>query len=160
MKKIIAFVLTAGMLLTMSVTAFAAEINQDSDPKTTDTVITAEIAPSYTVTIPADIEVAFNETETAFGTIEIDAAQIDPDKCIRVTLAADGNLENAIDNTKVIPYEITADSAAFTSAVYLATGDATDLTINILQDDWDQAYAGSYSDTVTFTVSYEDKVIE
>lgn len=153
MKKIIALALALLMVATMSVTAFAA----DTDTKTTDATITTSIAPTYTVTIPANTNVAFNATETAFGAIEVSAAQIDPDKCIKVALTTDGKLENAVDNTKVIPYEIKAGDAAFTSATYLAAGEKTDLTINITQEDWNKAYAGEYSDTVTFTVSYEDK---
>lgn len=158
MKKIISFALAATMALSASATAFAAEITQDSDPKTTNATITTSIAPTYTVTIPADVDVAFNATATDFGSIEVTAAQLDPDKCIKVELASDGNLENLVDNTKVIPYTVTSGETAFTSATYLATGEKTDLTINITADDWNKAYAGDYSDTVTFTVSYVDKV--
>ena len=151
MKKFLAFTLAIMMIATMSVTAFAA----DTDTKTTDTNITTSVAPTYTVTIPANTTVTFNATETSFGSIEVDAAQIHPDKCIKVALTYDGKLENSIDNSKVIPYVINAGDAEFTSATYLAAGDKTDLTINITQDDWNKAYAGDYSDTVTFTVSYE-----
>lgn len=158
MKKIITLALAATMALSASATAFAAEINQNSNPKTTNATITTSIAPTYTVTIPADVDVAFNATATDFGSIEVTAAQIDPDKCIKVALTSDGKLENSVDNTKVIPYTVTSGETAFTSATYLATGEKTDLTININADDWNKAYAGSYSDTVTFTVSYADKV--
>ena len=68
------------------------------------------------------------------------------------------SLENSIDATKVIPYTIKdSEGAAFTSATYLTEGDKTELSIHITADDWNAAYAGDYSDTVTFTVSYEDK---
>ena len=67
-------------------------------------------------------------------------------------------MNNAIDNTKVIPYAIKdSTGAAFTSATYLTEGDKTELSIHITADDWNAAYAGAYSDTVTFTVSYVDK---
>lgn len=157
MKKLFAALLSISILASVSVTAFAAEINQDSNPKTVDSVITTSIAPTYTVTIPADVAVAFNATTTDFGKIEVTAAQIDPDKCIKVALTSNGKLKNLADSTKVIPYTVKAGDAAFTSATYLATGDKTDLTINITADDWNKAYAGDYSDTVTFEVSYTDK---
>lgn len=80
-----------------------------------------------------------------------------PAKCVKVALATDGKLENAADNTKVIPYEIKAGEDVFTFATYLTAGEKTELTIHITQDDWNKAYAGEYSDAVTFTVSYEDK---
>ena len=152
MKKLFALILTVCLLATMSVTAFAANTTGG------DADITTSIAPTYTVTIPADVNVAFNATETAFGTVEVTASQIHPDKCIKVALATDNELNNAIDNTKVIPYAIKdSEGAEFTSATYLTEGDKTELSIHITEGDWNAAYAGDYSDTVTFTVSYEDK---
>ena len=152
MKKLFAIVLTFALLASLSVTAFAANTTGG------EADITTSIAPTYTVTIPADVNVQFKVTETAFGAIEVEASQIHPDKCIKVALATDKELNNAIDNTKVIPYAIKdSEGAEFTSATYLTEGDKTELSIHITADDWNAAYAGDYSDTVTFTVSYEDK---
>ena len=152
MKKLFAIVLTFALLMSLSVTAFAANTTGG------DADITTSIAPTYTVTIPADVNVQFNATETAFGAIEVTASQIHPNKCIKVALTTDGELNNAIDNTKVIPYAIKdSTGAAFISATYLTEGDKTELSIHITADDWNAAYAGEYADTVTFTVSYEDK---
>ena len=152
MKKLFAIVLSFALLMSLSVTAFAANTTGG------DADITTSIAPTYTVTIPADVNVTFNATETAFGTIEVTASQIHPDKCIKVALATDKELNNAIDNTKVIPYAIKdSEGVEFNSATYLTEGDKTELSIHITADDWNAAYAGDYSDTVTFTVSYEDK---
>ena len=152
MKKLFAVILTVALLMSLSVTAFAANTTGG------EADITTSIAPTYTVTIPADVNVQFNATETAFGAIEVEASQIHPNKCIKVALTTDNELNNAIDNTKVIPYAIKdSTGAAFTSATYLTEGDKTELSIHITADDWNAAYAGDYSDTVTFTVSYEDK---
>ena len=148
MKKLFALILTVAMLATMSVTAFAANTTGG------EADITTSIAPTYTVTIPADVNVQFNATETAFGAIEVEASQIHPNKCIKVALATDNELNNAIDNTKVIPYAIKdSEGAEFTSATYLTEGDKTELSIHITADDWNAAYAGDYSDTVTFTLT-------
>ena len=152
MKKVLTFALAVMLVMSLSVTAFAANTTGG------DADITTSIAPTYTVTIPADVNVQFNATETSFGAIEVEAAQIHPDKCIKVELTSDGKLENSIDATKVISYAIKdSTGAAFTSATYLTEGDKTELSIHITADDWNAAYAGDYSDTVTFTVSYEDK---
>ena len=152
MKKVLTFALAVMLVMSLSVTAFAANTTGG------DADITTSIAPTYTVTIPADVNVQFNATETSFGAIEVEAAQLHPDKCIKVELTSDGKLENSIDATKVIPYAIKdSEGAAFTSATYLTEGDKTELSIHITADDWNAAYAGEYSDTVTFTVSYEDK---
>ena len=152
MKKVFAVICAVAILMSLSVTAFAANTTGG------DADITTSIAPTYTVTIPADVNVVFNATETAFGAIEVTASQIHPDKQIRVTLTTDGELNNTIDTTKVIPYVIKdASGAAFTTATYLTEGDKTELSIHITADDWNAAYAGDYTDTVTFTVSYESK---
>ena len=152
MKKLFALILAVVMIATMSVTAFAANTTGGF------TTITIDIAPTYTVTIPANTTVAFNATETDFGAIEVTTSQIHPNKCIKVALSSDGKLENSIDATKVIPYAIQdSEGAAFTSATYLTEGDKTELSIHITANDWNAAYAGEYSDTVTFTVSYVDK---
>ena len=152
MKKLFAVILTVALLMSLSATVFAANTTGGNAD------ITTNIAPTYTVTIPADVNVQFNATETAFGTIEVTASQIHPDKCIKVALTTDGELNNAIDNTKVIPYAIKdGEGADFTSATYLTEGDKTVLSIHITVNDWNAAYAGEYSDTVTFTVSYENK---
>jgi spore coat protein U-like protein len=150
MKKVLTFALAIMLVMSLPVTVFAANTTGGNAD------ITTSIAPTYTVTIPADVTVQFNATETAFGTIEVIASQIHPDKCIRVSLASDNKLENSIDDTKYIPYAIKdAEGAEFTSATYLTEGDKTELSIHITDGDWNADYAGDYSDTVTFTVSYE-----
>ena len=100
MKKLVAIMLAATMLVAMSVTAFAGNSTGG------DAILTTSITPTYTVTIPANTTVAFNATKTDFGKIEVTASQIHPDKCIKVELTTDGELNNTIDNRKVIPYVI------------------------------------------------------
>lgn len=165
MKKLISG-LSALAIMAMPLTAYAAEqpaqINENSDPQSAQTVITTEIAPAYIVTIPTDTAVTFNTENTDFGAIELTKAQLDPGKAVKVTLTTDNKLENKADETKTLAYTIFEGKAdavtdtVFAEAYYQAVGDKTDLTINITQDDWNKAYAGEYSDTVTFTISYED----
>lgn len=155
MKKLTALVLTLALTLSLSVTAFAAEItDQDGSPKDTTVEITTSIEPTYTVTIPANTTVAFNATSTSFGSIKLDAAQLDPGYAVKVELSASNTLKNKADADKTIAYTIKDGNGVFTSAEYLTAGDSTALTIDITQAAWDAAYAGEYSDTVTFTVSY------
>ena len=161
-RKLLAAVMALSMVSAIApMSAFA--INQDSDPKQQSVVISANVAPAYIVSIPADTTVTFNTEYTDFGAVELTSARLEPDKCVKVTLTTDGELNNSVDNTKVIPYTIVegkADSATdtvYTTAAYLAVGDKTDLTIKITQDDWNKAYAGEYEDTVTFQIEYTDK---
>lgn len=154
MKKLTALVLTLVFTLSLSMTAFAAQISQGSNPGTADVEVTTSIAPTYTVTIPSNTSVIFQTLSTSFGTVKLEAAQIDPGYAVRVQLTADGKLENQADNDKTIAYSVKAGDSDFTQADYTTAGQKTDLTIEIEEDAWNSAYAGSYSDTVVFTVSY------
>lgn len=100
------------------------------------------------------MKVTFNKPSTEFGVIELTSAQIDPGYVVKVALTASGKLVNAADASKTIAYVVNSASGAFTSAEYRFAGDSTALTIDITQAAWDAAYAGYYSDTVTFTISY------
>ena len=94
MKKLTAILLTMILALSMTSTAFAAEITEgDGNPKSEEVTISASIAPTYTVTIPKDIQVEFNKTSTVFGTISLDKAQIDPGRAVKVGLTASGLLK-------------------------------------------------------------------
>lgn len=155
MKKLTAIVSAFALTLTLSANAFAAGINQDSDPKTSDVEVKTSISPTYTVTIPANTTVTFNRLSTSFGSVKLDAAQINPGYAVKVELNASGKLKNQADNNKTIAYTINdKNGKAFTAQQYTAAGQETPLTIDITQAAWNAAFAGSYSDTVTFTVSY------
>ena len=151
MKKLTALVLVIVLSLSLSVTAFAADNR--------NTTITTSIDPTYTVTIPANTNVTFNTLSTSFGAVTLTAAQIDPGYAVKVELNASGTLKNQADNTKTIAYTVNdANGDAFTVGTYTTAGDKTDLTIDITQEAWNAAFAGQYSDTVTFTVSYINTV--
>ncbi len=155
MKKIIALLLTFVLALSLSATVFAAEINEaDGNPKDTDVTVTTSIDPTYTVTIPANTTVDFNAESTDFGAVRLDAAQIDPGYVVRVTLNASGTLKNVADAGKTIAYTVNDTNGEFTSADYTAAGQSTPLTIDITRNAWDTAFAGDYSDVMTFTISY------
>lgn len=150
MKKFISAALALCFVLSLCITAFAAEEDRE-------TIITTSIKPTYTVTVPADTTVEFNAAETDFGKIIVDAAQIEPNKYITVALTTDGALNNEADAAKELPYTITdVSGTVFTSAKYNEKDQSTALKINITEADWAAAYAGSYSDKVTFTISYGD----
>ena len=102
--------------------------------------VSYHVDPAYQVTIPVDTSMRFNETETSYGNIVVEQAQIEDGKCIQVSLLSDLNLKNS-----------------FTSAQYTKAGEETPLTIAIKKEDWKKAVAGEYADTVTFTISYVDK---
>lgn len=160
MKKLIAIALVLALALSLSVTAFAGCIDQDSTSKSTNVEVTTSIAPSYIVTIPANTTVTFNTLTTSFGSVKLESAQIHPGGFIEVTLDASSTLKNKYDvNLSTIAYTIKSGNSVFKSANFYRAGQEKALTINITQDAWNAAYAGEYSDTVTFTVAYWKPVI-
>ncbi len=155
MKKL---ALGVSMLMLLSMSAMPVSAAGDNR----NAVISTEVSPAYIVTIPTDLKVPFNSINTDFGAVTLTKAQLDPDKCVKVTLETDNLLDNKADSEKTIPYVInqgTANAAGgvFTAASYLKAGDKTDLTVTITQDDWNKAYAGEYSDTVIFNIEYTAK---
>lgn len=155
-KKLLSCLLAATM--TFSLASFgvsAATITEQSNPQSAIAEISVDIAPTYTVTIPDNTQITFNTTQTDFGKVELTKAQLEVGKSVKVTAQA-GALANTDDNTKTIPYTVMAGETAFTGAEYTAQGQSTDLTLNVTQDAWNSAYAGSYEGAVTFTVAYID----
>lgn len=148
MKKYLSFALAAALSTAFCATAFAAEDNRQVEVKT-------HIDPTYTVTIPANTTVGFDDVDTAFGAITLTAAQLDPGKSVNVTLKSSGTLKNKNDTSKMLAYTIRSGESAFTSASYTKAGESTALTIHITEADWAKAYAGDYTDTVEFTISYK-----
>lgn len=142
--------LTAGIFFTM-ILANTVYANNT-------TTVSYTVNPAYTVLIPVDTEVEFNQLSESFGKIQIEKAQIDEGKCIEVSLSSDGTLKNKNNLSDMIPYQIlkTDETTPFVSARYHTAGEETPLTINIKQDDWNKAPSGDYADTVTFTISYVD----
>ena len=155
MKKLLTLALVGAMLTATGITAFAV----DYPGGTQDTEITTSVAPTFTVTIPADTAVPFNALSTEFGSVTLESARLAPNKAVQVTVTSDYDLNNSVDNEAVIPYSLkTADETvdADYAATFTTAGEKVDLTINITQADWDAAAAGDYSDTVTFNIAYVD----
>lgn len=121
------------------------------------TAINYHVDPAYSVMIPMDMDVSFNETTASYGKIVIEEAKIDEGKCIQVSLVSDFLLKNASDSRAVIPYQIYAGGQPFAMMQYTKAGEETPLTVEIDKEDWKKATAGAYSGTVTFDVSYVDK---
>ena len=158
MKKLLTLALVGAMLTATGITAFAVDYPGGSQ----GTEVTTSVAPTFTVSIPADTTVEFNELSTDFGSVTLDSARLAPNKAVQVTVTSDFDLNNSVDNEAVIPYSLkTADETAVDAdyaAAFTTAGEKVDLTINITQAAWDAAAAGDYSDTVTFNIAYVDAV--
>ena len=160
MKKLFALILAVVVIATMSVTASAANTTGGS------TEVTFNVDPTYTVTIPATVEL--NKVEdNGVVTYENDytltaqaGVRLKKGEYIEVTVASD--FEMTTTEGATLDYTITAENAAVANNGVVAEF-ATDkaeqtATIHIAANDPD--FAGEYKDTVTFTVAVVDSTVD
>ena len=153
MKKLFALILAVALMATMSTTAFAANTTGGS------TEVSFNVDPTYTVTIPATVElnkVEDNGTVTYENDYTLTAqagVRLKKGEYIEVTVASD--FEMTTTEGATLAYTITAEDAAVANSGVVAEF-ATDkaeqtATIHIAANDPD--FAGEYKDTVTFTLT-------
>lgn len=168
MKKLLTVVLTLAMMLSLSVTAFAADTvvgpdgSGNPDPATGNTAVSFEVAPTYTVTIPATVELVKTGTDTITyeKAMDITAAagvRLLEGQSIQVTLASDFTLKTEASATYQLPYTVkvgTSTTAINTGDVVATFGTSREAQTSTLHFAANNpTYAGDYSDTVTFTIS-------
>ena len=159
MKKLFALILTVCLLTTMSTTAFAAEIGPEANASQGSTEVSFNVDPTYTVTIPATVElqkIEDNGTVTYENDYTLTAeagVRLKKNEYIEVTVASDFKMTTAEGAT--LAYSITAGGNAVATGGVVAEFEtdkaAQSTTIHIAANDPD--YAGEYKDTVTFTVA-------
>jgi len=152
MRKTVALLLAVLLLISLSVPAGASNGINGSD--TGSMTVSVTLPATYTVTIPADVDIPLNGLTTDIGSISVSNVRIHSGKQITVTADAAGALVSSESAEDTIPYALRCNGTDFTAAHFTANGSKT-LTVNITQSAWDAAAAGSYSDTITFTVAYE-----
>jgi len=156
MKKLFALILAITLMASMSITAFAANTESGS------TEVSFNVDPTYTVTIPATVELNKVEKEGVVTyendyTITAEAGvRLKFDEEIVVYIASDFTMET--DEWAWLNYEIydaAGDKVENNGAIawFETDKNAQSTTIHIAANDPD--YAGEYKDTVTFTVSVE-----
>lgn len=125
-----------------------------------DTTIKAKIDSTYTLTIPLETEIAFNAETTNLASKLKVTGNVLPTQKVDVT-ATSGNFHNSVQDTD-LPYTLKDDKGAFTGASWSADelraglegkGKEIGLSINIAPSDWNQAKAGDYTGTITFTAA-------
>ena len=168
MKKLLTIMLALVMVLSLPVTALAAgnSIDQGSTSKIGNTTVTFNVDPTYTVTIPATVELekktAADETVTYEKDLTVSAENVRllEGQQIQVTLTSDFTLTNDTQNGGAatnLSYTVTVGDSAtpiVTDGVVATFGTSTTEQTSVLHfAAANPTYAGDYRDTVTFTIS-------
>ena len=156
MKKLLALIFAITLMATMSVTAFATDVTTDGGTGSTDVYFGVD--PTYTVTIPAKVELQKIDTDGTITyendyTITAEAGvRLLKNQYIEVTIASDYVMETPQGAT--LAYTITKDNAALVNAVVATFNtNKAEQTSKIHIAAGDPDFAGNYSDTVTFTLT-------
>ena len=151
MKKLFTILLAVALMLSLSVTAFAANTTGGS------TEVSFNVDPTYTVIIPATVElnkVGADDAVTYENDYTITAqagVRLKKGETIVVTVSSDYEMTTTEGAT--LAYTITKDNAALVDSIVAVFGtDKAEQSSTIHIAAGDPEYAGEYKDTVTFTL--------
>ena len=152
MKKLFAMLLAIALVLSLSVTAFAADYDTTGDKGMT---VTYSVAPAYTVTIPSTVTIGTSGTSA-----EISAADVVVNKgqYVSVTLAENNNFTVKTTEGATLTYTVTANGKNVAAggeilAVNPADGKTGTATVTFYIDESAIQYAGTYIGSATFTIA-------
>lgn len=149
MKKLLCVLLTLSLILCA---AALAEDTYDEDDSTASTTLTTTIkgpdAPSYTLIIPSTLTITPNATST---TLTVQLTEANNANSIRVETAANGSMTNGSGGT--IEFTVTSNELTFSNFANLPA--TKTMAIGITAEQWQQAAAGTYTGTMSFTISAE-----
>ena len=153
MKKLLCVLLTLTLTLSLILcTTALAEDTYDEDDSTASTTLTTTIkgpdAPSYTLIIPSTLTITPNATST---TLTVQLTEANNANSIRVETAANGSMTNGSGGT--IEFTVTSNELSFGNFSSLPS--AKTMAIGITAEQWQQAAAGTYTGTMSFTISAE-----
>ena len=157
MKKIVSILLAVMMIAAIAVPSFAATITEKSDPKTADVQVKTKTTDkdnndpeNYTVTIPAEITVAWNDTTAQDASYTVDS-QLKLGAKLKVSAAANdaGKMTNAAATDKFLTFTVAGGDAAEYPELNTAVKSATTVTIADFN-----APIAEYVGHMTYTVEY------
>ena len=149
MKKLLCALLTLSLIFCA---AALAEDTYDESDSTASTTLTTTIkgpdAPSYTLIIPSTLTITPNATST---TLTVQLTEANNANSIRVETAANGSMTNGSGGT--IEFTVTSNELSFGN--FNALPATKTMSIGITAEQWQQAAAGTYTGTMSFTISAE-----
>lgn len=137
MKKIVSILLAVMMIAAIAVPSFAATITKESDPKTADVQVKTKTTDkenndpeNYTVTIPAEITVAWNDTAAQDASYTVDS-QLKLGAKLKVSAVAEnaGKMTNAAATDKFLTFTVAGGDAAEYPELNTAVKSTTTVTI-------------------------------
>lgn len=150
MKKYLALILAIMMMATVSMSAVAVTINEKSNDQSGSTSITYEVAPSYTVTIPTEV--------TLGKEIEVSAEKVvvEKGKAVKVKIDSYSNFELKTAEGATINYTVKNGNTEVNAGDTILTvaTDSGSVTLGFVAPAT-VTYAGTYTGTITFTISVE-----
>ena len=164
MKKVISLALALALLTSASISAFADSniINQDSSNFCYFSV-EYNAVPTYTVVIPAEVNLnteSVSKQIKIYGADEYSKVTIDKSTSIAVGLSnSKNNLKVLNEDGNSISYTINNKSLVgeLTIVAWCDSAEKTSTDIVFTKTD-ELIYSGTYSDTLTFTVSLLNKI--
>ncbi len=162
MKKLLSVIISAIMIVMISITSFAAEnsvITQDNIEKKGSITVDYNMKESYTVTIPASI--SFTDTQkTVERALQVEDIAIKEGSSLRVNVSSMNNFKMK-NNDAEIDYSLVVNTHDIAEennqdVLVIESGEKSGWAILHFKTDLSKnkaTYSGNYSDTLTFTVS-------
>lgn len=147
MKKLLCSLLTLSLIF-CAVALAEGEYNENDSTATTKltTTIKGPDAPTYTVIIPSTLAIAPNATSTTLTVQLMEQANTSE---ISITTANSGSMTNGSDGT--IDFTVSSNELSFSNFNILPS--TKTMTITITTEEWQKAPAGTYTGTMSFTIS-------
>ncbi|MCI5727345.1 MAG: hypothetical protein MR274_07550 [Clostridium sp.] len=155
MKKSLSFILALVMVLSVSTTAFAGIIKEDSTQQSDSTEIKYNVDPTYTVTIPSNVTLGEK------ATVKVENTILKLGDEVKVKLTGTSGTDNAF--LVKTPQDAELAYTVKNGNTVINVGDTVISCASLVNDEVELLftaptsvqYAGEYTGTVTFTVSVE-----
>lgn len=158
MKKSLIGVLTVSILSSMTISAKAEEVNQDTPtPQEVGTAVEFNVDPTYSVTIPTNIVLSKQSDASYAGSGTISTAAIRLHKYATIDVTLESDFEMTTTQGAIQDYEVMLgdETVGLENGATIAKFDTSE-TAQSVQLNYTAAnpkYAGEYSDTVVFSIA-------